>query len=75
MKYTLPILLFTVLVSACQPPIDLLDVGIPLKMAEYRKQQVSDVVYNLSFDIPGEKEKAIPTVLNLSLKITDLQQP
>ncbi|MEP5612581.1 MAG: M1 family aminopeptidase, partial [Cyclobacteriaceae bacterium] len=47
----------------------------PLKMAEYRKQQVSDVVYNLSFDIPGEKEKAIPTVLNLSLKITDLQQP
>jgi len=75
MKSIFPLLLFAILVNACQPPVDLLDVGIPLKMAEYRAKQVSEVVYNLSFDIPAEKEKAIPSVLNLSLKIADLGQP
>ncbi|MEP1094742.1 MAG: M1 family aminopeptidase [Cyclobacteriaceae bacterium] len=68
-------LLFTLLFISCQPAADLLDVGIPLKMAEYRKQQVSEVLYNLSFEIPAEKEKAIPAILKLTMKIGDLSQP
>ncbi|WP_318308131.1 M1 family metallopeptidase [Flagellimonas crocea] len=54
---------------------DLLEEGIPLKMATYRKKQVSDVVYALSFDIPSHKEDPIPANLKLNLQITDLSRP
>lgn len=65
------------LFAACQtaPKIDLLDVGIPLKMAEYRHSQVSNVVYTLSFDIPEEKASPIPSRLDLKLDLQDLSQP
>ena len=75
MKYLSLLSSFLLLLSSCQPPVDLLDVGIPLKMAEYRKEQVSDVVYTLSFDIPAEKAKPIESVLDLSLNIDKLDQP
>lgn len=75
MKSIFQILLLAILVNSCQPPVDILDVGIPLEMAEYRKEQVSDVVYTLSFDIPAEKENPIPAVLDLSLTISRLDQP
>ena len=44
-----------ILGSACGSTFkeDLLAEGIPLNMAEYRKEQVSNVVYTLSFDIPS----------------------
>ncbi|MDC6385709.1 peptidase M1 [Flagellimonas taeanensis] len=61
---------------SCQPKrIDLLDVGIPLTMAEYRKEQVSDVVYGLSFDIPEDKTQPIPSKLKLELQVHDLSRP
>lgn len=71
------LLLVVILYNSCSNPAqpDLLDVGIPLKMAEYRKQQVSDVVYELSFDIPKEKKDPIVSQMNLRLTINDLTQP
>ena len=68
--------LFIVLVS-CEPEKkqDLLAEGIPLEMAEYRTGQVSNVLYQLSFDIPSEKEHLIPSKLKLDLDIHDLSQP
>lgn len=61
---------------SCQPKrVDILDVGISLAMAEYRKEQISDVVYNLSFDIPEDKKDPISTKLKLELQIHDLSQP
>ncbi|WP_090297353.1 M1 family metallopeptidase [Flagellimonas zhangzhouensis] len=75
MKLMFPLAL--VLFVSCQntPDIDLLDVGIPLEMATYRKQQVSDVVYALSFNIPEEIENPISSTLVLDITINDLSQP
>ena len=53
----------------------LLGPGVSLDLANYRKTQVSDVVYDLSFHIPLEITKPIKSNLNLSLKINDLAHP
>ena len=47
--------------------------GIPYTLAKYRKTQVADVIYKLKFDIPKEKDKPIPTELELSLTINNLE--
>ncbi|MGN7514141.1 MAG: M1 family metallopeptidase [Allomuricauda sp.] len=78
MKKNIPFyLLLLILAAACTsgPKADLLEEGIPARMAEFRKGQVSDVVYSLSFDIPAKKEMPIPTQLQLDLEIKDLSQP
>ncbi|WP_108424707.1 M1 family metallopeptidase [Flagellimonas amoyensis] len=75
-KTVLLFLVISLSFLSCQPKrVDLLDVGIPLAMAEYRKEQVSDVVYGLSFDIPEDKTQPIPAKLKLELEIHDLSQP
>ena len=53
----------------------LLSPGISLELAKYRKQQVSRVVYNLSFNIPLAKDAAIASKLDLGLQINDLEHP
>ncbi|MBR9853697.1 MAG: peptidase M1 [Algicola sp.] len=67
----------TIFVVACdsKPNTDLLQPGIPLKMAEYRKDQVSDVVYTLSFDIPEKQQDPIPSQLTMNLVVNDLSHP
>lgn len=49
-----------------------LDKGISFELADYRKQQVSDVVYDLHFKIPNEKENPIPSRLALNFRVHDL---
>jgi aminopeptidase N len=49
-----------------------LEKGISLELAKYRKQQVSNVVYHLDFDIPTTKTEPIPASLTLTLIIQDL---
>ena len=49
-----------------------LENGISLELANYRKQQVSNVVYQLDFDIPADKTVPIPASLTLTLTIQDL---
>ncbi|MBW8245129.1 peptidase M1 [Muricauda oceani] len=73
----LPYMSLLMIVAACEPPkkSDVLEAGIPLKMAEYRVGQVSDVVYGLSFDIPAEKERPISSTLKLDVNIHDLSRP
>lgn len=75
--------LFTVLLSllvffSCKnedaPPI-LLEEGVPLAIAKYRKSQISDVLYQLWFEIPVEKEKGIPARLILDLNLSSLEYP
>ncbi len=77
MKKKLMFPLALVLFVSCQntPKKDLLEEGIPLEMATYRKQQVSDVIYKLSFDVPEDIEQPISSDLILDLKINDLSQP
>ena len=49
-----------------------LETGISLELAEYRKQQVSDVVYNVHFRIPEDKNEVIQSKLVLLFSLNDL---
>ena len=53
----------------------LLDVGIPEKMAEYRRGQLSDIHYGLSFVIPEDYSQQIPAHLSLEVVVHTLDQP
>ncbi|MDP5092087.1 MAG: peptidase M1, partial [Polaribacter sp.] len=50
-----------------------LEKGISYELAKYRKQQVSDIVYNLHFKIPKEKNQSISSVLKLDFIINDVK--
>ena len=54
-------------------PKDFLDKGISLQLATYRKQQVSNVRYQLKFDIPKTKKESIVSHLNITATISDLK--
>ena len=55
--------------------VNLLSPGISLDLARYRKQQVANVVYNLSFKIPQNKSEPIAAQLDLDLQIKNIEQP
>ncbi|MBU2899713.1 M1 family metallopeptidase [Maribacter dokdonensis] len=50
-------------------------VGVPEEMAMYRSSQISDVHYNLSFNIPAELKEPIPSQLELNFNLEQLQEP
>ncbi|QOG02834.1 M1 family aminopeptidase [Flavobacterium sp. MDT1-60] len=52
-----------------------LENGVSEQMAIFRKQQISNVSYGLSFEIPNQKEQNIISNLNLNLTLSDLSQP
>lgn len=52
-----------------------LEEGVSKELAEYRKQQVSNVFYDLSFDIPYKLEDSIAAKLILEVFIHNLKQP
>ncbi|OWW25203.1 peptidase M1 [Zobellia sp. OII3] len=49
--------------------------GVSLELANYRKDQVSEVEYRLKFQIPAEKTAPITSKLLLSLQISNLDAP
>jgi aminopeptidase N len=49
-----------------------LETGISLELATYRKQQISGVVYDLHFKIPNEKENPIPSRLEVRFRVHNL---
>ena len=51
----------------------IIEKGISYELAQYRKQQLSDIVYRLHFSIPKEKDLPIPTVLQVEFTVNDLQ--
>jgi aminopeptidase N len=51
----------------------ILEKGISYELAQYRKQQLSDIVYRLHFSIPKEKDQPIPTTLQVEFTVNDLQ--
>ncbi|MEP2057700.1 MAG: M1 family aminopeptidase [Maribacter litoralis] len=51
------------------------DSGVPEKMAMYRASQVSNVHYNLSFDIPLNQQDPILSQLVLDFDLAQLQEP
>lgn len=77
MKKIAVFILISIVLVSCnkEESKSLLGPGISLELANYRKQQVNDVVYALSFDIPEAKSEAIDAKLHLSLTIKDLSHP
>jgi aminopeptidase N len=69
-------LVFLCLISCTTSPEVITNTsGISLDLAQYRKGQVSKVIYDLSFYIPKQKEHPIPSKLKLSVTISDLTNP
>ena len=75
MKQVLAVFLFIVLFTSCQEKqssVNLIEKGISYELATYRKLQVDDVKYQLTFEIPKLKSEVIPSKLDLSVTIKDL---
>ena len=51
-----------------------LENGVSEQMAIFRQQQISNVSYGLSFEIPNQKEQDIISNSNLELNVSDLSQ-
>jgi len=78
MKNLFQLFILILLFSSCKPPVSdehFYDAGISLELAQFRKQQLADIHYNLSFDIPAEKSTPIPAHLKLDLELTELSHP
>ncbi|WP_408032369.1 M1 family metallopeptidase [Tenacibaculum xiamenense] len=46
--------------------------GISSTLADYRKQQIDGVIYNLHFSIPNKKEESIPSKLKVVFNLKDI---
>lgn len=72
------LLISVLLFSSCKKQVDtklFLQNGVPYALAEYREQQVSDVTYHMTFEIPKLKETPIKSTLVIDLNISDLNAP
>ncbi len=67
-------LIFLFFISCDEEPNSnvFLEKGISLELATYRKRQVDDVKYALTFDIPESKSAVISSTLKISATIKDL---
>lgn len=54
---------------------ELLENGVLEQLAKFRKQQISDLQYILSFEIPNQKSENINSNLIVNLSLSDLSQP
>ncbi len=61
-----------VIISGCQPA-EPISSGVSLELAQHRKAAISEINYNLSFDIPAEKSSPIEgrAVISFNLSRTD----
>ena len=53
----------------------ILEEGVSEQLAQFRKKQISDVQYDLYFEIPNQKREDINASLNLNVTVSDLRQP
>ena len=78
MKNLLLLCGIALLFASCKKPVSdvhFYDSGISSELAQFRKQQVSDIHYTLSFEIPEKKASPIPSRLLLEVEISDLSHP
>lgn len=73
------LLCFTIAAIGCsqtkQKGTLILDNGVSEQLARFRKQQISEVSYGLSFEIPNQKEQDINSNLVLNLTLSTLKEP
>ncbi|SHO61268.1 M1 family metallopeptidase [Algoriphagus zhangzhouensis] len=76
-KTTLSIFL-AISLFGCAKKLDdshFLDAGISIQLADFRKEQISDIHYQLDFSLPEKLEDPIPSNLNLELNLSRIDQP
>ncbi|KAF2507757.1 peptidase M1 [Flavobacterium zhairuonense] len=54
---------------------DLTQNGVSEQLAQFRKKQISDVQYQLSFEIPNQKNEDINSSLTVNLNLSDVSKP
>jgi aminopeptidase N len=78
-NYRSAVLYFSLVLISCSGSKYLRDPGIESgvsrKLALYRKSVITDINYNLSFDIPSEKGQDIPAREMISLKLLKVSHP
>ncbi|MFC0777692.1 M1 family metallopeptidase [Flavobacterium sp. HJSW_4] len=52
-----------------------LEDGVSEQLAQFRKHQISDLKYELLFEIPNKKSEDIVSKVNLDLSLSDLSEP
>ena len=73
MKNGIYALLIVLLVTSCLKKEDYFaEKGVSKRLAEYRSKHISDVVYNLHFQIPEDKKEPIRTNLKLDFQLDTL---
>ncbi|MGJ8743312.1 M1 family metallopeptidase [Polaribacter sp.] len=76
MKSHFYVLLCTFIFISCTLKNDqekLLEKGISFELSQYRKQQITTVVYGLDFKIPKEKKLPIAAKLTLNFSLSDVK--
>jgi len=76
MKYYFSIIFSFIILISCDHKNNkkiLLEKGISFELARYRKKQISEVVYNLDFKIPKDKENPIDSRLEMKFTVNDLE--
>ncbi|UAM97188.1 peptidase M1 [Polaribacter litorisediminis] len=71
-----PLFAFFVILVSCHKKSNSkikLEKGISFELAKYRKQQITEVTYNLDFKIPKEKQDPIASRLQVNFTLNDLK--
>jgi len=64
-----------IILIACQSSESVeLSKGVSIELAKHRKEQLSDITYNLSFDIPADRSTAINGVITISFDLNEVSQ-
>ncbi len=76
MKY-LYIVIISIALAACSNHInpELTEIGVSKQLAEFRKEQLSDVKYILSFDIPEKRTDSIAASVEIQTSVADKTTP
>lgn len=72
---TLFIFLLSITMLSCANQQVKVEPGISIELAEYRKATISDINYNLTFNIPGEQDQPIKGSEIITLTLSDVSQP
>ncbi len=78
MKIFYSLLCFVMLISngfSQSKESELFESGVSEQLANFRKKQISDVQYNLSFEIPNQKSENINSSLTVNLNLSNLSKP
>ena len=72
-----PVILLPALVflAACAPPSVVTQPGVSLALAQHRAATISDIHYDLTFDIPADVEAAIPATAAIHFRLSDPSTP